>query len=220
MPEQLQLGALDEACAEMLGSLGRRGLFREQSRRDVGLACRLRSRRRLAKTFRTSKISTACRMLEMRTHSAMVVCNGGTRCLWYRCSKDNGSLPRPLTRLSNDSIAWQLLHLDIKKLGRFRKPGHRVTGSLQLGTSCGAGWEYVHVAIDEHSRVTFATIEPGETAHSAARTLTDTLHHYRALDVRFTRVLTDNGACYRSRAFRRLLRCLGIKHVYTRHRGV
>lgn len=65
MPEQLQLGALDEACAEMLGSLGRRGLFREQSRRDVGLACRLWSQRRLAKTFRTGKTRTVCPMLEM-----------------------------------------------------------------------------------------------------------------------------------------------------------
>lgn len=114
------------------------------------------------------------------------------------------------------AAAGDLLHLDIKRLGRFRRPGHRVTGSRQLGGSTGAGWEYVHVAIDDHSRVAFATIRPDESARSAARALLDTLRYYRALGVRFTRVLTDNGACYRSRVFRRLLRRLGLRHVYTR----
>lgn len=108
-----------------------------------------------------------------------------------------------------------LLHLDIKRLARFRQPGHRVLGRGH-GVSTGAGWEYVHIAIDDHSRVAVAQIEPDETARSARRALIAALRYYRGLGVRFTRVLTDNGACYKSRAFRRLVRRLGLRHQRTR----
>lgn len=109
----------------------------------------------------------------------------------------------------------QLLHLDIKKLGRFRQPGHRVTGDRQV-TSDGAGWEYVHLAIDDHSRLAFGSIEPDERGASACRALLQALRYYRAMGVRVERVLTDNGACYRSRRFRRLIRRLGMHHLRTR----
>ena len=109
----------------------------------------------------------------------------------------------------------QLLHLDIKKLGRFRKPGHRVTGDRTI-TSDGIGWEYVHLAIDDHSRVAFGCIEPDERGVSACRALLLAVRYYRTLGVRFERVLTDNGACYRSRRFRRLVRRLGMRHLRTR----
>lgn len=109
----------------------------------------------------------------------------------------------------------QLLHLDIKKLARFRQPGHRVTGDRQVH-SRGSGWEYVHLAIDDHSRVAFGSIEPDERGTSACRALMQAVRYYRTLGVRFERVLTDNGACYRSRGFRRLVRRLGLRHLRTR----
>jgi len=109
----------------------------------------------------------------------------------------------------------QLLHLDIKKLARFRQPGHRVTGNRRINSD-GIGWEYVHLAIDDHSRVAFGSIEPDERGSSACRALLQTVRYYRALGVRFERVLTDNGACYKSRGFRRLVRRLGIRHLRTR----
>lgn len=108
-----------------------------------------------------------------------------------------------------------LLHLDIKKLGRFWRPGHRVTGDRQ-GASDGAGWEYVHIAIDDHSRVAFSTVHPNERGISACHALLQALRYYRGLGVHFTRVMTDNGACYKSGAFRRLLRRLGLRHLRTR----
>lgn len=120
----------------------------------------------------------------------------------------------PVRRYEHEAPG-DLLHLDIKKLGRFRRPGHRVTGDRQI-TSDGAGWEYVHVAIDDHSRVAFGSIESNEQAASACKALLKAMRYYRALGVRFTRVLTDNGACYRSRAFARLLRRLGMHHQWTR----
>ena len=109
----------------------------------------------------------------------------------------------------------QLLHLDIKKLARFRQPGHRVTGNRQVNSD-GIGWEYVHLAIDDHSRVAFGSIEPDERGISACRALLQAARYYRGLGVRFERVLTDNGACYRSRSFRRLVRRLGMRHLRTR----
>lgn len=109
----------------------------------------------------------------------------------------------------------QLLHLDIKKLGRFQRPGHRITGDRQV-KSRGSGWEYVHLAIDDHSRVSFGAIEPDESGISACKALIKTVRYYRSLGVHFERVLTDNGACYKSRRFRRLVRRLGMRHLRTR----
>ncbi|AUZ56484.1 IS481 family transposase [Stenotrophomonas acidaminiphila] len=109
----------------------------------------------------------------------------------------------------------QLLHLDIKKLGRIGSPGHRVTGD-RSHRHRGIGWEYVHLAIDDHSRVAFASIEPDERETSACKALIRTVRYYRSLGVCFERVLTDNGTCYRSRRFQRLLRRLGMRHLRTR----
>ena len=91
--------------------------------------------------------------------------------------------------------------LDIKKLGRFWRPGHRITGDRQ-GASEGAGWEFVHVAIDDHSRIAFGTIELEERGLIACCALLKTLRYYRELGVRFTRVMTDDGVSYKSRALR------------------
>lgn len=108
-----------------------------------------------------------------------------------------------------------LLHLDIKKLARFRQPGHRVTGNRRINSD-GIGWEYVHLAIDDHSRVAFGSIERDERGSSACWALMQAVRYYRSLGVRFERVMTDNGACYKSRRFRRLVRRLGMRHVRTR----
>ncbi|WP_412053239.1 IS481 family transposase [Pokkaliibacter plantistimulans] len=108
-----------------------------------------------------------------------------------------------------------LLHLDIKKLGRFLRPGHRVTGNRRQD-SPGAGWEYVHVAIDDHSRIGFSSIHPDETGKSACHALLQAVRYYRRLGIRFVRVLTDNGACYRSRRFRRLCTRLNLRHYRTK----
>ena len=122
---------------------------------------------------------------------------------------------RPANRYVHDHPG-DLLHLDIKKLGRFRFPGHRVTGTRQQGISRGAGWEYVHVAIDDHSRIGYGTIQANEKGASAARALVEAVRYYRSLGIAIRRVLTDNGACYRSRAFARACRRLGIRHRRTR----
>jgi transposase InsO family protein len=108
-----------------------------------------------------------------------------------------------------------LLHLDIKKLGRFWRPGHRVTGDRQHASD-GAGWEYVHVAIDDHSRVAFTCLKPDERGISACQALIQALRYYQCLGIHVSRIMTDNGSCYRSRRFRRLVRRLGLRHLRTR----
>ena len=108
-----------------------------------------------------------------------------------------------------------MLHLDIKKLGRFNRPGHRVTADRTLN-SRGAGWEYVHIAIDDHSRIATASVHPDESATSVCAALLQAVRYYRSLGIRFARVLTDNGVAYRSRKFQRLCRRLGIKPKRTK----
>jgi len=108
----------------------------------------------------------------------------------------------------------ELLHMDIKKLGRFQRPGHRVTGNRRVG-SAGAGWEFVHVAIDDNSRLAFTQVRPDEKAASAWRFLIDAVRYYRSLGIKVTGVMTDNGSCYKKK-FNRTCRALGIKHLYTR----
>lgn len=108
-----------------------------------------------------------------------------------------------------------MLHLDIKKLGRIAKPGHRVTGN-PADRHGGDGWEYVHVAIDDHSRIAFSEIYPDEKQQSAVAFLHAALAYYGRLGIHFRAILTDNGPAYRSRALAACCRALGLKHRFTR----
>ena len=99
----------------------------------------------------------------------------------------------------------ELIHIDIKKLGRFDRVGHRITGNRQAGKSRGAGWEFVHVCIDDASRLAFSQILPDEKKESAVAFLKAAVAYYASLGVIVARVMTDNGSCYRSAAFRKAL---------------
>lgn len=111
----------------------------------------------------------------------------------------------------------ELIHIDIKKLGRFNKPGHRVTGIFPgHPRSDGAGYEFAHVAIDDHSRIARIDILPDEKKESAVLCLKRTVAYFQLLGVRVDRVMTDNGSCYRSKAFARVCRALDIKHIRTK----
>jgi transposase InsO family protein len=111
----------------------------------------------------------------------------------------------------------EIIHIDIKKLGRFDRIGHRITGD-RTGQSNrrGVGWEFVHVCIDDHSRVAFSQIKPDEKADSAVPFLKAAVAYYKSFGVTVTRVMTDNGSCYKAFAFRDACRDLGIKHLRTR----
>jgi len=108
-----------------------------------------------------------------------------------------------------------LLHIDIKKLGRFAQAGHRVHGDRRRATR-GAGWEFVHVAIDDASRVAFAEILADERKESVVFFLSSALRFYKRLGITVRRVMTDNGMGYVSRAFRDACAELGLRHIRTR----
>ena len=108
-----------------------------------------------------------------------------------------------------------LLHMDIKKLGRIARPSHRVTGNRRDSVS-GIGWEYLHVAIDDHSRIAFSAIYPNEKQASVLAFLAEALAYYARFGIRFRALLSDNGPAYRSRAFALACRALGLKHRFTR----
>jgi len=111
----------------------------------------------------------------------------------------------------------ELIHIDIKKLGRFERVGHRITGDRRgQSNSRGVGWEYVHVCIDDHSRVAFTSIYPDEKAVSAVAFLKAAIVFYARLGVTVERVMTDNGSCYKSFAFRDACKALGLRHIRTR----
>ena len=111
----------------------------------------------------------------------------------------------------------ELIHIDIKKLGRFEKIGHRITGDrVGQSSSRGVGWEFVHVGLDDASRIAFAKVLPDERKESAIVFLQAALAYYASFGVRVLRVMTDNGSCYRSRAFAKACRRLEIRHITTR----
>ncbi|NJO23402.1 MAG: IS481 family transposase [Sphingomonadales bacterium] len=115
----------------------------------------------------------------------------------------------------------EIIHIDIKKLGRFNAIGHRITGdrrgqSNARGRREGPGWEFVHVAIDDHSRVATAAIFPDERKKSAVAFLQSAVAYYKSLGVTVDRVMTDNGSCYNSFAFARACKRLRIKHIRTK----
>jgi transposase InsO family protein len=111
----------------------------------------------------------------------------------------------------------EIIHIDIKKLGKFNRTGHRITGD-RTGQSNGrgVGWEFAHIAIDDHSRVARIDILPDEKKESAVTCLNRTVAYFKSLGVSVTRVMTDNGSCYRSKAFAAACQALAVKHITTK----
>jgi len=111
----------------------------------------------------------------------------------------------------------EMIHLDIKKLGRFERVGHRITGDRTgQSNSRGIGWEFVHVAIDDASRIAFSQIMPDEKKESAVAFLKAALAYYASLGITVARVMTDNGSCYKAFDFRDACRDLKLKHIRTK----
>ena len=122
--------------------------------------------------------------------------------------------PVPLIRYELPTPG-DLLHIDIKKLARIHKPGHRMTGNPQDETR-GAGWEFLYVAIDDHSRIAFTAMLPNEKADSASDFLRQAVAYFARLGISTRRVMTDNGPCFCSRLFAHTCRQFDLKHSRTR----
>jgi transposase InsO family protein len=115
----------------------------------------------------------------------------------------------------------ELIHIDIKKLGKFNRIGHRITGdrtrqSNQRSRGQGPGWEYVHVCIDDASRIAFSQVMKNEKQGCAVAFLKAAIAYYTSLGITVERVMTDNGACYKSLAFQKACKRLGLRHIRTK----
>jgi transposase InsO family protein len=109
----------------------------------------------------------------------------------------------------------ELLHIDVKKLGKIGRPGHRVHGDRR-SRARGVGWEFVHVCVDDATRLAYVEVLVDERAATCIAFLERAVAHFAALGVRVERVMTDNGNGYRSHEHARACRTLGLKHLRTR----
>jgi transposase InsO family protein len=123
--------------------------------------------------------------------------------------------PPPVVRYERERPG-ELLHLDTKKLGRIDGVGHRITGDRAKNRNRGIGWDVVHLAIDDHSRVSHALIKANDGGDACAQFLREAVAHYAGLGVRIERVMTDNGSGYVSKAFKAACAELQLRHVRTR----
>lgn len=110
----------------------------------------------------------------------------------------------------------EMIHLDIKKLGRFERIGHRITGNRQKGTSRHAGWDFLHVCVDDASRLAYTEILPSERKEDTTAFLERAIAWLGRHGVTVERVMTDNGSAYRSKLFRQALLKARARHVRTR----
>lgn len=123
--------------------------------------------------------------------------------------------PEPVRRYEREHPD-DLIHLDIKKLVRFLKFGHRVTGWVSRQRSRGLGYDYVYVAIDDHSRVAYAEVLEDEKGETCARFLERATQWFGSKGAEVYRVMTDNGVGYMSHVFRDMVIALDQRHILTK----
>jgi len=116
----------------------------------------------------------------------------------------------------------ELVHVDVKKLGRIQVPGHRLTGNRRVharkdnrgyGT---VGWEFCHVCVDDATRLAYVEVLDDETGNSAAGFLRRAVAWFSSMGISVERVMSDNGSCYRSKVHGQVCRELGLRHLRTR----
>jgi transposase InsO family protein len=109
----------------------------------------------------------------------------------------------------------ELVHVDVKKLGRIGRPGHRVNGDRRT-RSRGIGWEYVHVCVDDATRLAYIEVLEDEKAVTAVGFLRRAVAYFASFGIRVERLLTDNGSAYRATIHALACKALGVKHLRTR----
>jgi transposase InsO family protein len=125
--------------------------------------------------------------------------------------------PRPAIVRYERERPGELIHIDIKKLGRIDGIGHRITGQhAGMHRARGAGWDYLHVCIDDASRLAYSEMLPDEKKETAVAFLDRALAWLAGLGVPVERVMTDNGGAYRSRLWRRVCQSRGLRHIFTK----
>jgi transposase InsO family protein len=155
--------------------------------------------------FSGTRIAEALRMPE-RTVRAVLARNGQSRLPRIDAGEPENRYERPMP--------GELIHIDVKKLGRIGRVGHRVTGDRRTRTR-GIGWEFVHVAIDDCTRLAYVQVLDNERRDTVVAFLIDAVAFFESHGIEVQRLMTDNGSAYRSHAHATACRQLGIGHLFT-----
>lgn len=218
----------DQSVREVSCSLGvsRRtvykwlGRFRREGR--AGLEDRTSRPRRIARCL-DPKLVRRIERLRRRRYTGLRIAEElelaiSTVSLWLRrlgLGRLRSLEPKPVVVRYERKRPGELLHLDTKKLGRIQGVGHRIHGDRRR-CARGVGWEFLHVCIDDATRVAYAEVLPDERANTATGFLQRAIAWFREHDVQVERVMTDNAPCYYAHRFNRALEANGIRHLYTR----
>jgi transposase InsO family protein len=197
---------------------------------DRGLLDRSSAPRRVANRTEPERVAVIVKLRQLRMTAAEIAAT-----LAMPLSTVSGILTRlGLGRLGRIGLErpvryersrpGELVHIDVKKLGRIRGVGHRISGNRasqaktrRQGTVRDVhGWEFVHIAVDDYSRLAYAEVLDDETAATAAAFLRRAVAFYRSYGITVERLMTDNGSCYRAVLHAIACRQLGIKHLRTR----
>src|SRR5215813_4665134 len=189
-----------QATCDAIEVLRRQRYTGKQIAAEVGVSpatvCRVLKRRGLNKLS-----ATVCRVLKRRGLNKLSALEPA----------------EPIRRYERENPG-ELIHLDIKKLGRIGSVGHRITGRQTgvVNRHLGIGWEFVHVCIDDASRIAFSRVMSDERKTSAIAFLEAAVAYYASLGIKVERVMTDNGSCYLSRDFAKACKKLALKHIRTK----
>jgi len=124
--------------------------------------------------------------------------------------------PKPPVQRYERERPGDLIHIDVKKLARFRKVGHRITGNRQQGRPTGVGYDRIHVAIDDTTRLAYVEVLADEQQVTAIGFMSRALAWFNGQGVECRQVMSDNGPAYVSHRFAQACRVLGLKHIQTR----
>ena len=122
--------------------------------------------------------------------------------------------PEPANRYERP-LPGELIHIDVKKLGKIGRPGHRVHGD-RTTRSRGIGWEFVHVCVDDCTRLAYVEVLDDERKETVTAFLRRAVAWFADQGVTIERLMTDNGPGYRSKLHRNTCQALGIRHLFTR----
>jgi transposase InsO family protein len=211
------------AAAEVSVRCARKWVGRYRAAGEAGLLDRSSAPHRVANRTDAARVATIVKLRRLRMTAAEIA-----ETLGMPLSTVSGILTRigmgrlgrlglePAVRYER-SRPGELVHVDVKKLGRIGRPGHRVTGDRSDRRNQGKkGWEYVHIAVDDYSRLAYAEVLGDEKAKTAVGFLRRAVRFYRRYGIRVEAVISDNGSAYVSIAHAVACRRLKIRHLRTR----
>jgi transposase InsO family protein len=220
-----KLGWTVRGAAESLGMSERRAyvwLARFRMEGEAGLQDRSSRPQRIARRLPSERLERALALRRQRRSASEIAgIVGVSRSTLARWLARSGvgrlrqlAAPEPARRFQKQTPG-ELLHLDIKKLGRIGRVGHRITGDRRSRVR-GIGWEFVHVAIDDASRLAYVEVLEDERGPTATAFLHRALEFFSTSGISVQALLTDNGSCYVSRPFASACTQLGLRHLRTR----